>query len=69
MRLAASCVQSRQSFESTLPEELFELKNEVTIKKSENPRDICTGQGLSISTVHGPMQTRETVPLKFSYDL
>jgi hypothetical protein len=34
MRLAASTVQSRQFFESTLPEELFELKNEETIKKS-----------------------------------
>jgi hypothetical protein len=42
MRLAASTVQSRQIFESTLPEELFELKNEETIKKSENLRDICT---------------------------
>jgi hypothetical protein len=42
MRLAASCVQSRQFFESTLRGELFELKNEETIKKSENPRDICT---------------------------
>jgi hypothetical protein len=42
MQLAASCVQSRQCFESTLPEELFELKNEETIKKSENPRNIYT---------------------------
>jgi hypothetical protein len=31
MLLAASCVQIRQFFESTLPEELFELKNEETI--------------------------------------
>jgi hypothetical protein len=31
MRLVASWVQSRQFFESTLPEELFELKNEETI--------------------------------------
>jgi hypothetical protein len=42
VRLAASTVQSRQFFESTLPEELFELKNEDAIKKSENLRDICT---------------------------
>jgi hypothetical protein len=42
MRLAASCVQSRQFFERTLPEELFELKNEENIKKSENLYDICT---------------------------
>jgi hypothetical protein len=32
MRLAASCMQSRQFFESTLPEELLELQNEKTIK-------------------------------------
>jgi hypothetical protein len=31
MRLAARTVQSRQFFESTLPEQLFELKNEETI--------------------------------------
>jgi hypothetical protein len=30
--LAASTVQSRQFFESTLPEQLFELKNKETIK-------------------------------------
>jgi hypothetical protein len=29
--LAASCVQSCQFFESPLPEQLFELKNEETI--------------------------------------
>ncbi len=37
--LAVSCVQSRQFFESTLREQLFKLKNEDTIKKSENLRD------------------------------
>jgi hypothetical protein len=37
MRLAASTVQSRLFFESTLPEELFELKNEETIKKIREP--------------------------------
>jgi hypothetical protein len=31
MQLAASTVQSRQFFESTLPEQLFELKNEKNI--------------------------------------
>jgi hypothetical protein len=40
--LAASTVQSRQLFESTLPEQFFELKNEETIKKSEILQDICT---------------------------
>ncbi len=40
--LAASCVQSCQFFESLLPEQLFELKNEETIKKSENLQDICS---------------------------
>jgi hypothetical protein len=39
--LAASCVQSRQFFASTLGEQLFELKNKDAIKKSENPRDTC----------------------------
>ncbi len=34
--LAASTVQSRQVFASTLPEQLFKLKNEDAIKKSEN---------------------------------
>jgi hypothetical protein len=34
--LAASIVQSRQVFASTLPEQLFKLKNEDAIKKSEN---------------------------------
>jgi hypothetical protein len=39
--LAASCMQSRQFFASTLPEQLFELKNEDAIKKSENLRHTC----------------------------
>jgi hypothetical protein len=39
MRLAASKVQSSQFFESMLPDQLFELKNEDVIKKSENLRD------------------------------
>ncbi len=39
--LAASCVQSRQCFASTLREQSFELKNEDGIKKSENLRDTC----------------------------
>ncbi len=39
--LAASCVQSRQFFASTLREQLFELKNEDAIKKSENLLDTC----------------------------
>ncbi len=40
-QLAASCVQSRQLFARTLPEQLFELKNEDAIKKSENLHDTC----------------------------
>ncbi len=39
--LTASCVQSRQFFASMLQEQLFELKNEDAIKKSENLRDTC----------------------------
>jgi hypothetical protein len=39
--LAASCVQSRQFFASTLWEQLFEYKNEDAIKKSNNLRDTC----------------------------
>jgi hypothetical protein len=39
--LAASCVQSHQFFASTLREQLFEVKNEDAIKKSENLCDTC----------------------------
>ncbi len=39
--LAASTGQSRQFFACALREQLFELKNEDTIKKSENLRDTC----------------------------
>jgi hypothetical protein len=39
--LAASCVQSRQFFASMLREQLFKLKNEDAIKKSENLRVTC----------------------------
>jgi hypothetical protein len=39
--LSASCMQSRQFFASTLREQLFELKNEDAIKKSENLRNTC----------------------------
>ncbi len=37
--LAARTMQSRQFFESTLLEQLFELKNEDAIKKFENLGD------------------------------
>jgi hypothetical protein len=37
--LAASCMQSRQFLAITLREQLFELKNEDAIKKSENLTD------------------------------
>jgi hypothetical protein len=60
--IAASCMQSRQFFASTLRGQLFELKNEDAIKKSKNLRDTCACQGLSINTMHGPIQSRETVP-------
>jgi hypothetical protein len=46
---AASCVQSRQFFASTLRDQLLEFKNE----------DTCTCKGLSINTTHGPIQSRE----------
>jgi hypothetical protein len=39
--LAASTAQSRQYFASSLGEQLFELKNEDAIKKSENLCDTC----------------------------
>ncbi len=39
------------------------IRNEETIKKSEYLRDICTSSGLSIYTKHGPIQSREAVPL------
>jgi hypothetical protein len=38
---AASTVQSRQFFASTLQEQLYKIENEDAIKKSENPRDTC----------------------------
>jgi hypothetical protein len=50
--LAASCDQSRHFFVSTLPEQLFESKNEDAIKKSENLRDTCPCKGLPIHTMH-----------------
>jgi hypothetical protein len=62
--LAASCVQSLQSFASTLPEQLFELKNDDASKKSENLRDTCPCLVLSINTKHGSIQSHKTVPLK-----
>jgi hypothetical protein len=42
--LAASYVKTKspQFFASMLREQLFELKNEDAIKKSENLRDTCT---------------------------
>jgi hypothetical protein len=40
-RLAASCMQSRQFFARTLREQLFELKNEDAITKSDNLRVTC----------------------------
>jgi hypothetical protein len=58
------CVQSRQFLASTLPEHLFEYKNEETIEKSENLCDMYTSKCLCINTMHGLIQSRETVPLK-----
>ncbi len=37
--LAANTAQSRQFFASTMREQIFELKNEDTIKKSKNLRN------------------------------
>jgi hypothetical protein len=39
--LAASCMQSHQFFASTLQKQLFGLKNEDVIKKSEDLRNTC----------------------------
>ncbi len=39
--LAASCMRSRRFLASTLQKQLFELKNEDAIKKSQNLRDTC----------------------------
>jgi hypothetical protein len=41
---------------------IFELKNEDAIKKSENLCHTYDCKGLSINTMHGPIQSRETVP-------
>jgi hypothetical protein len=40
-RIAGSTMQRRQLFESTLREQLFDLKKEDAIKKSENLDDPC----------------------------
>jgi hypothetical protein len=63
--LSASCMQSRQFFTSMLREQLFELKNEDPIKKSENLCYTYVCKGLSINIMHGPIQSRETVPLMY----
>jgi hypothetical protein len=61
--LMASCMQSSQFFASTLQEQLFELKNEDAINKSDT-RQMCLLRPVySISTMHGSIQSRETVPL------
>jgi hypothetical protein len=65
--IAISCVQSRQFFASTLREQLFELKNEDDILKSKNLGDTRACKGLSIKTIHGPIHTRETVPLSSTF--
>jgi hypothetical protein len=49
---------------STLSEQLFKLKNEDAIKKSENLRDTYPCEVLSISTKLGLIQSHKTVPLK-----
>ena len=49
---------------STLPEQLFKLKNEDAIKKSENLRYAYPCDVLSINTKHGLIQSHKTVPLK-----
>jgi hypothetical protein len=64
--LAARTVQSRQFFwkyAATLPEQVFELKNEETIKKSENLRYKCM-----YVCMHGLIQSRETAPLRTYHD-
>jgi hypothetical protein len=58
---------SRPFFARALQEQLFELKNEDDIEKSENLRDTCACQGLSINTMHGPIQSCETVPLSAEF--
>jgi hypothetical protein len=62
--LAATTVQSRQFFASSLGELYFELKNRGTNKNSKITRDTFTNPGLTINPKHGPVQSRETVPLK-----
>ncbi len=63
--LAASCVQSRQFFASTLREQLFEVKNEDAIKNLR----IYTTHVLNkcypstLCNMHGPIQSHKTVPL------
>jgi hypothetical protein len=62
--LAASCVQSRQLFASTLREQLFEIENEDAIKNLRIYSIHVLAIGLSINTLHDPIQSPETVPLR-----
>jgi hypothetical protein len=50
-------------FASTLPEQLFVLKNEDANKKSVNLPDTCPCQVLFINTLHCPIQSHKTIPL------
>jgi hypothetical protein len=44
-------------------EQLFEIKNEDAIKQSQNLRDTCPCQVLSINPMYGLIQSHKTVPL------
>jgi hypothetical protein len=59
--LASSCMQSRLFFASTLQEQLFKLKMKMPLK---NLRIYATHVLANINTMHYPIQSRETVPLK-----
>ncbi len=63
MRLIASCMQFLPVFESTLLEQLFELKNEETTKKSENLCDIYVYL-LGV----GPIHRHYAWPCQISWD-
>ncbi len=61
--VAASRMQSRQFFASTLWEQLFEFKMKTPLK---NLSHMCLLR-LTMNTMHGQIQSRETVPLMVVY--
>ncbi len=61
-------MQSRQFFEITLPEQLFELKMKTSFKNLRIYATQVLAKVYPSNTMHGPNQTSETVPLNIEFD-